>query len=313
MRASLGTTNPEARAIDPAHGTRAVRALGRALLAASSFIPLGRLIGEVWLSPQPMAAGSECALLSAVVGATLGWDEQRLAELALAALVADIGMSFLRSDLTLKPGPLSADERRRLRTHATLGEEALSFLEQIAPIVPRVALEHHERHDGQGYPNRLRGRRIADEAQIVAVIQRYLAAMAVRPHRPGLPPHEAAEVLMSPLGSLAPDVLDAFRTGVAIYPVGSSVRLSGGEGGRVIPGGMPTRPTIEILWDQNGEPVVPYEIDLMLEHVTFVTAFNLPLVGDLGEADASTADRTGPGQIIQSASGRAARTPMLTT
>ena len=204
-----------------------------------------------------------------------GLDELRLAELALAALVADIGTALLKTSLTRKPGPLSKDERRRMQEHPRLGADARGSLLTVAPMVPRVAEEHHERYDGRGYPDRLRGTRIAAEAQIVAVIQRYLAATTVRPHRPGLAPHEASEVVLS--GTMDPAILEAFREGVAIYPAGSLVRLSSGLGGRVVAGGMSTRPTIEILWGEAGEPVVPHQIDMMLEHVTFVTALNLNL------------------------------------
>ncbi len=167
LDASLPTSRPEARSSDPEHGVRARRALERALLAAASFAPLADLIVERWLNPRMVAAGAESALLSAAVGANLGWDEERLAELALAALLADVGMSFLRAGLVLKPGPLSADERRRMQRHPDLGAQALAILEEVVPIVPRVAQEHHECHDGSGYPNRLRGNRIATEAQIV--------------------------------------------------------------------------------------------------------------------------------------------------
>lgn len=273
MRANLEIPDPAARAVERPAGERAVAALEMAVATVSWFAPAADIIIRHGLAPSFLGPAMSTALLAGITGAGLGWDDDVLADLALSALLADIGMLLIPAHLAAKPGRLSRLERREVQQHARLGAELLAPLASVAPLVPLAALQHHERVDGTGYPAGLSGAQIRPEAQVVAVCHRYLAAVAPRPHRPAMPPHEALETLMSEGGCLAAGpVIDAFMRGVAPYPVGEVVRLSDGRGGRVTRLGTPSRPVVEVLFDENGEPADPEAVDLARHPSLFVAA-----------------------------------------
>lgn len=168
------------------------------------------------------------------------------------------------------------------------------MLEPVArnwPIASTVALQHHERWDGQGYPSGIRGRELLVEAQVVAICHRYLAAIEPRPHRPGISPQEAFELLLTLSGALVSrEVLEAFTGSVALYPIGCLIRLSGGAGGEVVPGGHPTRPNVRLLWDEAGQQVkVPRVLALADSPTMFVDAVGRP--STVPGADAVRHDR----------------------
>jgi putative nucleotidyltransferase with HDIG domain len=118
----------------------------------------------------------------------LSESDQRLAH--LAGLVHDIGKVGLPAGLLEKPGPLTADERLQMEEHPVIGERILAQVEgynQVAEIVRH----HHERVDGAGYPDRLRGDSIPLLARILAVADAYNAMTSRRPYREAMPPSMA--------------------------------------------------------------------------------------------------------------------------
>ena len=177
------------------------------------------------LSPAFLGHGMETALLASVTGAALGWEDETLADLALAALLADLGMLMVPEHLRTKPGVVSRLERRELENHPRLGADALQPVARVSPLVPLVALQHHERYDGAGYPAGLSRGDIRPGAQVVAVCHRYMAAVSARNYREGIPPYQALE-LMQALGDAlaAQSIVTAFIGAIAIYPVGTQVR-----------------------------------------------------------------------------------------
>jgi HD-GYP domain-containing protein (c-di-GMP phosphodiesterase class II) len=125
-------------------------------------------------------------------------DEQRLAY--ISGLVHDIGKVGLPAGLLEKPGPLSLEERRQMELHPVIGERILakvSDYEQIAQIVRH----HHERVDGQGYPDRLRSDAIPLMSSILAVADAYNAMTSDRPYRDAMPPQVARMRMAQAVGS----------------------------------------------------------------------------------------------------------------
>jgi putative nucleotidyltransferase with HDIG domain len=111
-------------------------------------------------------------------------DEQHLAH--LCGLVHDIGKIGLPPGLLEKPGPLTLDERRQMEEHAAVGERILSKVENYADIA-RVVRHHHERVDGNGYPDNLAGNEIPLISRILAVADAYDAMTSDRPYRDAMP------------------------------------------------------------------------------------------------------------------------------
>jgi HD-GYP domain-containing protein (c-di-GMP phosphodiesterase class II) len=110
-----------------------------------------------------------------------------LSDLYLAGLLHDIGKIGIRDSVLLKEGELTEEERGHIREHPVIGERIVSSIRQLAHLCPGVR-NHHERYDGQGYPDRLAGEGIPLLARVLAVADSCDAMMADRPYRRSLPP-----------------------------------------------------------------------------------------------------------------------------
>jgi putative nucleotidyltransferase with HDIG domain len=125
-------------------------------------------------------------------------DEQQLAH--LCGLVHDIGKVGLRPGLLEKPGALTLDERRHMEEHSVIGERILAMVEDYADIA-RIVRHHHERVDGQGYPDRLTGDAIPVVSKIIAVADAYNAMTSGRPYRDAMSSRVARFRLAQAAGS----------------------------------------------------------------------------------------------------------------
>jgi DNA-binding CsgD family transcriptional regulator len=109
-----------------------------------------------------------------------------------------------------KPGELSGAERERVRLHPYLSERMLSFSPTLAPLAA-IAVQHHERLDGSGYPRGLSGAMIAPAARLLAAADVYQALLEPRPHRPAFTASDAAGILRAEVaaGRLETTAVDA--------------------------------------------------------------------------------------------------------
>jgi HD-GYP domain-containing protein (c-di-GMP phosphodiesterase class II) len=113
----------------------------------------------------------------------LGFTDDALEDIRLGGELHDIGKIGTREDILNKPGPLTPDEFQHVKAHSTLGERILAPFFASSPIVLRVARSHHERMDGSGFPDSLRGDQIPLEARIVAVVDAFDAMTTNRAYR----------------------------------------------------------------------------------------------------------------------------------
>jgi putative two-component system response regulator len=145
----------------------------------------------------------------------MGFDEKSVDGIRLGGELHDIGKIGTREAVLHKPGSLTADEFRQISEHPALGERMLMPLAQESPDVLRIVRSHHERLDGRGFPDGLRGERIPIEARIVAVADAFDAMTTRRPYRESRPPADALAELRRVAGSqLDPEAVEAF---VAAY------------------------------------------------------------------------------------------------
>ena len=119
----------------------------------------------------------------------------RLDEIELGAHFHDIGKYVVPESILLKPGPLTAEERTTISFHPAFGAHILSGLSGMTETVYRTVLCHHERWDGEGYPEGLSGNRIPFTARLVAVCDVYTSLRARRPYKPLLSRREAAATM----------------------------------------------------------------------------------------------------------------------
>jgi putative nucleotidyltransferase with HDIG domain len=145
----------------------------------------------------------------------MGFEGVSLDGIRLGGELHDIGKIGTREAVLHKPGSLTDEEFRQITEHPLLGERMLSPLAKESPDVLRVVRSHHERLDGRGFPDGLRGEDIPIEARIVAVADVFDAMTSRRPYRESRPPAEALAELRRVAGSqLDPDAVEAF---VGVY------------------------------------------------------------------------------------------------
>ncbi len=189
------------------------------------------------------------SILATKVGLGLEYHGQELERLALAGLVHDIGIFAVPQSLLTKSARLTTDERALIERHPELGcrvvEQAGDAYRWLSPIV----LQAHERWAGQGYPSRLKGRQIAEFAQIIGVVDVFDALVSPRPYRKRLLPHEAIHELVVVERTAFPrEAIRALVEQLSVYPLGTIVRLTTGENGvvtRVNPR-YPFRPVVRV-------------------------------------------------------------------
>src|SRR5438874_5166150 len=155
------------------------------------------------------------AMYAQDIAARLGLseDDQRLAH--LSGLVHDIGKIGLPAGLLEKPGPLTGPERREMEKHAEIGESILRRVEGYEEIA-RIVRHHHERVDGTGYPDGLKGHLIPRISKIIAVADAYNAMTSDRPYREAMPSHVARLRIAQAVGKqFDVDVVAAFEAVLA--------------------------------------------------------------------------------------------------
>jgi putative two-component system response regulator len=141
----------------------------------------------------------------------LGYTGERLEHVRLGGELHDIGKIGTREDILNKPGPLSPEEFQHIKVHVSLGERILAPFLSESPIVLRIVRSHHERMDGGGFPDGLRGDDIPPEARIVAVVDAFDAMTTNRAYRASRTPADAIEELRRcSTTHFSPPVVEAF-------------------------------------------------------------------------------------------------------
>jgi HD-GYP domain-containing protein (c-di-GMP phosphodiesterase class II) len=145
-------------------------------------------------SPWTLGHARGIADLAAAAGRGYGLAEADVTDLRGAALLHDIGALGVSNEIWDKPGVLTASEWERVRLHPYLTQRMLASSAALAPL-GEIAVLHHERLDGSGYPRGLRGDAIGPAGRILAAADVYRAMIEPRPHRPALAPEPAATEL----------------------------------------------------------------------------------------------------------------------
>lgn len=205
-----------------------------------------------------------CALMVALAR-QLGHDEAQCREAGLAGLVHDVGKALMPLDTLNKPGKLTDDEWQVMRTHPERGHALLLEGRHAPPAALDVALHHHERPDGKGYPHGLDEHALSLHARMGAVCDVYDAVTSNRPYKDGWDPAESVARMASWKGHFDPDTFRAFVRSLGIYPVGSLVRLQSGRLGVVTqqnPSAL-TSPCVKVFYSTRSNMPVPVcELDL---------------------------------------------------
>lgn len=199
------------------------------------------------------------AVLSVVMGTVLGLGKRTLYELAMGALLHDTGKMFVDKQILNKPARLTPEEFDEIKNHSERGYKYLCDQLEIPENAKKVALQHHEQYNGNGYPLGLSKNDIHLFGRIACVADVYDALTSDRPYRKGMLPSDAIEYIMSGYNTMFdPNVVEALAKKIAPYPVGTCVLLSSGDTGIVVENyeSASLRPKIKLIVD--GEPTDNY-------------------------------------------------------
>lgn len=205
------------------------------------------------------------AILLANFAKYIGLSDVEVQELALAGFLHDIGKVRIPDSILHKPGKLSEQEMNLMRDHVYYGMQTLEDMELPEHII-RTMAEHHERLDGYGYPEGLRGDEISTYGRMIAIVDTYDAITADRCYKAGMPSQKALKILMAD----SPDKYDMelvqkFVKCVGIYPVGSLVQLDNEHVGMVVQQGedSPLKPIIKVFYSARAKTYLPIkDIDI---------------------------------------------------
>jgi putative two-component system response regulator len=152
--------------------------------------------------------------LTAQIAEALEIEDEVLAVIGLAASMHDVGKIGIPDTILQKPGPLTPAERREMERHTEVGHAILSgSRSELLTLAAEIALTHHERWDGGGYPAGLAGEEIPLAGRIAAVADVYDALTSPRVYRPAMTEERAMELMRAGRGThFDPAVLDAFET-----------------------------------------------------------------------------------------------------
>lgn len=244
------------------------------------YSPAERMVQSAFRNPNALSGISRiktkdeytfmhCVGVSALLisfGMELDLPEQHLLELAVGGLIHDIGKTLVPQDILNKPGSLSEEEFDKMKDHVSYSRDLLLGHDDIPQIALDVALLHHERMDGQGYPVGAEGEQISQIGRMSAIVDVYDALTSVRVYKEAWEPTLA----MKKLFEWSPEKFDRelvqrFIRCIGIYPVSTVVALESGRVGIVIDQTDDlTRPILRVVYNRkHGRFESPRDINLL--------------------------------------------------
>ncbi|HKQ65802.1 MAG TPA: HD domain-containing phosphohydrolase [Methylomirabilota bacterium] len=215
------------------------------------------------------------AVLSMTIGASVGYDRSRQVQLGMAGSLIDVGLWQLPEGLLRRLDSLSPDEQTQYRTHPRLSVELIRRWSPPREALVDAVLQHHEREQGQGFPQGLPGAAVSQDAKVLGLIDTYTGLTMPPAPRPRLRPHEAIrEIVRSKHEAFPSQLVKALLSEISVFPPGTLVRLNTGEVGRVtaVNRNHPLRPRVEIVADGKGQRLMtPKSTDLAEAPFLYIT------------------------------------------
>lgn len=208
-----------------------------------------------------------CALMVAL-SRQLGLDEATTQELGMAGLLHDLGKATIPLQILNKPGKLTDEEFAAVKSHPVEGHRLLVEGAGVGDIPLDVVLHHHEKTDGGGYPDHLKGDQISLYAKMGAICDVYDAITSNRPYKAGWDPAESIRRMADWCqGHFDERIFQAFVKSIGIYPIGSLVKLESGRLAVVMEqsGDSLLTPRVKVFFStRSGVQIEPEIIDLAL-------------------------------------------------
>lgn len=211
------------------------------------------------------------AILSMLTARSLGIKEKDIKEIALGAMLHDIGKSKIDPEILNKSDELTEEEKEIVKKHTEYGYEIVKNDLSLSYITKHIVYSHHELLDGSGYPRGLSGEEISRYSMIVTICDMFDSMTSDKEGKKGIPIYTALEILEAQtVYKLDANVYNRFIENIAIYPIGTGVLLEDGRKGIVVDihRSCPARPIVNIIEDEANEDY--YEIDLMKKPNVFI-------------------------------------------
>jgi len=189
------------------------------------------------------------SMAAALLGKWMGLGENEINDLATAGLLHDIGKCNIPDEILKKPDRLTEEEFKVMKTHSTLGYLLLKNGKGFNDAILNGVYQHHEKFDGNGYPNKLREKDIHQFGRIIAVADVYSAMTSNRVYRSKMSPFQVAKLIMEySFGYLDPVAVNIFLTNVSNFYVGTIVKLNNGLIGQIVMSNKaePYRPLLKV-------------------------------------------------------------------
>ena len=211
----------------------------------------------------------DTSILMITFGRFLQYPKDRLEVLGLAGMLLDVGKTKLPDSVLKKQDMLSPEEYEQVKAHVMHSVELVRAARDIPQDVDEIILTHHERQDGTGYPNGLKGDEIPIDGGIAALVDSFSALTSSRPYAEQASPSNALSLMHKLRGKLFHEALvEQFIQCIGIYPVGSAVELNTGEVALVIAQNLVRRlqPRVMVILDPDWKAIHPQKIlDLVKE------------------------------------------------
>ena len=226
---------------------------------------LARSADLFWVANNPAAPPAvdyiafhqaRVCVLALRIGGGVGYDRVRLTALGQAAALFDVALWQMPDSILRRVDALSGEELALWRSHPRQSAEIVRRWGPPDEHVVQTILDHHEREQGQGFPQALHGPAIDPDAKIIALVDTYTALTVPPSSRPRLRPHEAIREIVKTRNDQFPSALiKALLSEISVFPPGTVVRLNTDEVGRVtaVNRNHPLRPKVEIFADGKGQ------------------------------------------------------------
>jgi putative nucleotidyltransferase with HDIG domain len=196
----------------------------------------------------------------------LGFDPELIKSIGIGGLLHDVGKMKVPAEILKKPGKLSDDEYKKIKGHAVHSRLILEQYPDISDLSLFIAAQHHERFDGTGYPDGLKGNEINEFGRMAAIVDVYDAITSDRCYHRGMLPSEALRKLFEwSEFHFDRTLVQHFIRCMGIYPVGTLVSLESGLIGVVMDHGERSllQPIVRIIYDIiRKQHIDPYAVDL---------------------------------------------------
>ncbi len=206
-----------------------------------------------------------CAIFTAVFAKYLGYKEEAVQQLAMGALLHDLGQAKLPQGIISRPSKLISSEMDIIKRHVAQGLGLVKGEKGITPLILDMIVNHHERLDGSGYPRGITAVKLSRPARMMAIVDVYDALTADRPHQEGDEPINALRYLLANKELFDAELVQHFIKCLGVHPVGTIVKLTNERLALVLEGNKsnPIKPKVKLFYNaKHGHHVTPKDLDL---------------------------------------------------